>query len=412
MACNGDCRSCVSVPVPAYGCSTEGLPKAIEQFFYDPTIHATPTTVFLGVTARCNLACPYCFVNQHNSDMTLETAINACEMVIQNIKKTGEEKAQIVFFGGEPLLMFDEIMKPIIEKYSNIAEFTFTTNATLLDEDKVDFFRKYDCIPLISLDGVKEVQDKQRPGKGFSSFDRVLNNIPYILFRFPMVTMRATVTKDSLPFLFESYEMGKELGFRHFSFCVNTFEQWTSDDADVYKEQMDKIGEDIYRSSLVGDAIHESTFQAMYEDFGNVVYNRAKLNNEIMKCGMGTYTMSVTPDGKIVPCQEKISNPTWIIGDVNNGGYDYDKHREFLIWYLNKVDEIQCPNNCTPECKKFCLQRLCSSRLEDIDFKLKSSLCLSTKTQMKIMSRIWYLIHDSWLAGVRESFSIKEEKVC
>lgn len=92
--------------------------------------------------------------------MDLQTAINAVELAIKNGKKKGnneEHLADVIFFGGEPLLRYKEIMVPIIEKYSDRASFTFTTNATLLDEDKVDFFYTHNCTPLISLDGIKEI---------------------------------------------------------------------------------------------------------------------------------------------------------------------------------------------------------------------------------------------------------------
>lgn len=412
MACNGDCKSCTNgfdKKTPSFGqIGLDGINKAITSFQYNPEIHSRPNVVFLGVTARCNLKCKYCFVKQHNTDMSLETARNAVNIAVENAK-AHDEKASVVFFGGEPLLMYDEIMVPIIEEYHEVADFTFTTNATLLDEDKVDFLRKYEVVPLISLDGVKEVQDSQRPGWGFSSFDSVLNNIPYILFRFPDVTMRATVSKEFIPKIYESFEMGKELGFKHFSFCIDAFDEWDEEDARNYMIQMNKVGEDIYRNALNEEIYTESTLNASYFDCETVIYGNGKFNNEVMKCGMGSVSMSVTPDGLIVPCQEKISNPTWVIGDVNNGGIDPEKHCEFLIWYLNEMDKIKCPNNCGNAVKEFCMARQCSSRLEDINFNITSSMCAQTKILFNIGNRLWHLTHDSILPGVRAAFEIQEK---
>lgn len=409
MSCNGDCGSCLqgfSRNTATYGeVDLTGIEKQINEFEYNPEIHSRPSVVFLGVTARCNLACKYCFVKQHNTDMSLETAENAVKIALKNGEAKGR-KPDIIFFGGEPLLMYDEIIVPIMEKYGDRASFTFTTNATLLDEDKVDFFYKHGCTPLISLDGIKEVQDTQRPGKGFSSFDAVLNNIPYILFRFPNITMRATVSKQFIPRMYEGYLMGKELGFKNFSFCINAFDEWDEQDANNYKEQLNKIGEDIYRNCFKGEICTESTLCSIYSDISDTIFNRAKFNNEVMKCGMGTTTFSVTPDGLIVPCQEKVSNPTWVLGDVNNGGFDEKKHKEFLEWYIERMNHLSCPNNCDNFIRRYCLQRQCSSRLEDLDFKLSSSICAQSKIQAKFGNRLWHLVHDSLLPEVRAAFTI------
>ena len=59
------------------------------------------------------------------------------------------------FFGGEPLLYFDSLIKPLVEKYKDIVSFGITTNGILLDEDIVDFFYENNIQPLLSFDGIE-----------------------------------------------------------------------------------------------------------------------------------------------------------------------------------------------------------------------------------------------------------------
>ena len=153
--------------------------------------------------------------------MTYEIADKAIQWALSNINND-KEKPIIGFFGGEPLLKFDDIIVPIVEKYKDQVEFNITTNGVLLTEDVVDFFLKNDIMPLLSFDGVAQVQNLQRS----NSFDQVLNNIPYLLLRFPYTTMRATVTKESIPFLFDTVVMANELGFKSLFFCENAYEDW------------------------------------------------------------------------------------------------------------------------------------------------------------------------------------------
>ena len=152
--------------------------KAINTFSYSYKRHSKPTSMLLSLTNRCNLSCEYCFVKQNPQDMTLEIAEKAISILLDNCKLKNE-KPRINFFGGEPLLKFNELIVPIVEKYHDIISFGITTNGVLLDEDIVDFFTKYNIKVLLSFDGIPIVQNKQRS----NSFDKVINNIPYLLLR-------------------------------------------------------------------------------------------------------------------------------------------------------------------------------------------------------------------------------------
>ena len=56
------------------------------------------------------------------------------------------QKPSLNFFGGEPLIMWDKIVKPLTlyirEKYKDEISLGITTNGTLLDNEKIDFFYK------------------------------------------------------------------------------------------------------------------------------------------------------------------------------------------------------------------------------------------------------------------------------
>lgn len=87
--------------------------------------------------------------------MTFEVADRSIQWVLSNCQ--GDKKPTVGFFGGEPLLKFDDIIVPITKKYEDKIEFSITTNGTLLNEDIIDFFCDYEIYPLLSFDGVPEV---------------------------------------------------------------------------------------------------------------------------------------------------------------------------------------------------------------------------------------------------------------
>ena len=71
------------------------------------------TKGILMLTTGCNRACEYCFENHaHPRRMTFETAKRALDYMQSNCKDG--QKVRLTFFGGEPLLMFDSIIVPLV----------------------------------------------------------------------------------------------------------------------------------------------------------------------------------------------------------------------------------------------------------------------------------------------------------
>ena len=400
MSCNGMCDSCTpELRLLNFEAIKEKYP-ALTAFQYNPIEYSSPTTVMLGVTNRCNLNCEYCFVTQNQLDMTLEIAERSVEWALENYEKKSDYKVSINFFGGEPLLKFNDIIKPLVEKYNEKVYFNITTNGILLDEDIVDFFYKYNVGILLSFDGVPEVQNKQRS----NSFNQILNNIPYLLLRFPNTVMRATMTKHSIPYLYDTVLMAEELGFKKVTFCPNAYESWDKGIEKQLYEQFKKIGLHIYRGLRNNNEIIKVDPLVSFFDNANLALNeKLFFNNHVLRCGLGTTTCAVTPTGDIVPCQEKISCPTTILGNIFSG-IDYKKHKEFLIDYFTKVNNIKCDLGCSEKECLNCLSNVCPSRLEDLDFKFSTSTCAFIRTATSIASRLHLLCNNSDSTFIRNYF--------
>ena len=78
------------------------------------------TEICLNVTEECNLACRYCFTEHHPNFITLQVAKDAATWLYNNAKIASQIKEKeiiptIGFFGGEPTLMWDSIIVPLIE---------------------------------------------------------------------------------------------------------------------------------------------------------------------------------------------------------------------------------------------------------------------------------------------------------
>jgi uncharacterized protein len=215
------------------------------------------THVYLNVTDDCNLTCPYCFTNQSPNYMTLDTAKKVIDQVYENFfikmkiltyQKMPEKICIIHFFGGEPLLCYDSIIVPLIEycktEKNDIFIFKITTNGTLLDDEKINFFLLNNVEIFLSIDGNKETQNFNRPCKDqtSSSFDLINNNLEYLLERFPDITFRSTIYAPTVHNLFNNYKFAKEKGFkRYLAIPDRITDLWTEEKKLILKNEINKI---------------------------------------------------------------------------------------------------------------------------------------------------------------------------
>jgi uncharacterized protein len=155
-------------------------------FMEDFNLQAETFSAVAVLSLDCNLACTYCFEGARKGKlyMSAETADRFVDFV-KTINLKGKNGINVVFYGGEPLLSMDIILR-ISEKLRAVAEskkmsysFSFITNGTLLTRRTVE-----KLLPLgletagVTLDGPRNVHDAFRPFKsGKGSFDAIVKNI-------------------------------------------------------------------------------------------------------------------------------------------------------------------------------------------------------------------------------------------
>lgn len=104
-------------------------------------------------TNNCNLKCRYCYEGEKQKSIISQKIIDQTLDFIYSV--SGGEPITVTTHGGEPLLAFKEIqyfVKNAKKRFPNIY-LQMTTNATLLDAQKIDFIEKnYNKIS-ISIDG-------------------------------------------------------------------------------------------------------------------------------------------------------------------------------------------------------------------------------------------------------------------
>lgn len=380
------------------------------NFVYDESL-SKPYAAIMSLTNDCTHACPYCFVRFNKNKMEYSTAAQAARYVTENALLWKKEPS-ITFFGGEPLIMFNEIIRPLVTNFPNI-KYSITTNGALLTKEVVDFFVKHEIPILLSIDGAKHIQDSQRPMLGGeSSFDHLAALLPYAIEALGSNIMaRSTITKLSLPYLIETYDTFAALGFHRFAFAVNAFEDYTAAEVEIFHKQFHELSERIMLNLL------RRKYDMVLANLGSTaaaikqhMYTPDGVDNRLIRCGLATTGCGIATDGTIRGCQEKNSSAAHAIGDVWNG-IDPAAHQALLqSWIDLKYD---CPKECPNLLKRICLNDLCPSRIEDLKLNGPSNgNCMMNQSMFNDGMRFYNLFHNTTDAFIREQYLNYEGKLC
>lgn len=290
---------------------------------------------FLIVTEKCNLACEYCFVNQHARDMSIETALDCVDYIYENASKSNQQPS-INFFGGEPLLRWKDIIVPVIEyskeKNYNIS-FGLTTNGVLLDEEKLKYMKDNNVGLLFSIDGDCDTQDINRPFHGGKGSSQCVNSkIELVLKYYPKMTFRATISNLSVQHTFHNMKYAIEKGYVNLFTIPNVFARWTEEQKQTLKDEMRKFSDYYIELFRQGKVINYSPYDRLYPQLLQINENNEKGHVRPFyggvrgqgKCGLGSNRhVSFGVDGNMYGCQEMVTDYSednvFTIGNIYKG---------------------------------------------------------------------------------------------
>ncbi|MEE3485374.1 MAG: radical SAM protein [Bacteroidales bacterium] len=162
----------------------------------------------INPTVDCNFRCWYCY-EEHvkGSKMTLDV-LHSVKKLMTNVVTTqlNLRTFNLSFFGGEPLMYFTVIAKPLIEHIYSLCmhrgirvNLHFTSNGFLLNNAMIDFLRDKNACFQITLDGGKDTHDSTRFTKnGLGSYDVIINNIKRLIKANLYVILRINYTSTNI----------------------------------------------------------------------------------------------------------------------------------------------------------------------------------------------------------------------
>ncbi len=329
----------------------------------------------LNVVHDCNLRCKYCFADEGEykgcrKPMSAEVGKRAIDYVLEN---SGNIKnIEVDLFGGEPLMVFDtikEIVDYAKEKdklYNKNIRFTMTTNATLLNDEIIDYIDKNMGNIILSIDGRKEVNDNVRIRvDGSGCYDRILPNIKKMVDRrdpSKQYYARGTFTRENTDFFEDVMALANE-GFSEIS--IEPVVLPDSHNLSIRREDLPKIYQQydmLYKEMLRRAENNDNPFKFYHFNIdlngGPCVYKR------IAGCGAGHEYVAITPDGDIYPCHQFVGNEEFLLGNINSGIKNKNLSKDFKNAHIyNK-----------PKCKECWARFYCSGGCQANNFNFNGDI--------------------------------------
>lgn len=325
--------------------------RIVEQYIINE-----PFICELKVTDKCNLGCLYCY-RKNNSDRSIDPEL--VSSFFDELAKIHNGKMVCSFHGGEPLVRFD-IVKQIVEEcersnYKDRIQYTIQTNATLIDNEMIDFFINHRIGVGVSYDGDEGVGLRVN-NRGDTVANRIKEQIKLLVSRKIPVSITCVVTDANVFYLCDLVKWCYEnritaIGLNAVRMEAKKGHDGINLNVDDYK----KVGKELLELIITLNSISED-HTIFISEVCNMVYKVVDSNNNYHVCNYpcraGKNIICLNTDGRIDRCD--------CIGelDINTVGY-YEKGnlRELIVKAREGIEfkresNIEC---CKCELKRYCI---------------------------------------------------------
>lgn len=298
--------------------SVDGKSSLNQEIYQEGPLFKDLPMMELLLTRRCNLGCAYCFAasNQKKQDMDLETALKAVDQLME----MPFNNFCIKFNGGEPLLrkdLLEKISSYTFERFREIKRegfllFEITTNGTLVDEEAIELFKRFNMRVLISIDGPEPLHNKYRTYQnGSPSFGDVIKGIRRLQdadYPFRVITV---VTRENVLYPAEIIDFFSGMGITNLRFNPILKHGYGKDDWEskgIEPQEYLAFMKVVTARCGEGNSLHEDNLESMLR---NMVSRMRDFKCMRSNCGCGHYYLCIDSTGDIYPC-------AFFLGEIPN----------------------------------------------------------------------------------------------
>jgi len=306
------------------------------------------STLVLEVAQDCNLRCAYCYAEGGSYGavpclLAPGTARRAVRYLLDH--SADRNQLTLIFFGGEPLMNIPAVRAAVAEagtygeQTGKSIRFSITTNGTLLNPEIVRFLHEHRISVAVSLDGPKDIHDRNRPdadGKG--SYADIVPRLTMLLENAPVpVAARVTLLPEQWGRVVEVFDHLVGLGFHEVGIAPVS---------PVTKQLLPSIDQE--RMLLRGFGALAGRFVAHAREgrvlpFANILDLLGRIHlgqTRPISCGAGYGYMAVDAKGRFFPCHRLAGESDFCVGNLA-AGVD-GKRIEKNLCSLNRGRDESC----------------------------------------------------------------------
>lgn len=327
------------------------------------------TCIDLDITDGCNLGCGYCFKNLDKpNNMTLDTAKDSIEWLIR-ASGTSPEIA-VNFMGGEPTLRFPALREIVrwgkrrAKSVGKRISFSFTSNMTLWTDEMRSWVDEEGIGVLMSIDGLPEVQDAQRPSKdGKPKAAAVARWVTSMLKTRPQAEARLTISPLWVHKLFESCRyLWEDLGFTNLVVADADYGNWTEQHIQIYESEIQQTVDYMFEDFCCGGRKSIAVISHMMKELIMPRDRGDEIRRHNSPCGAGYNYSMVDHNGDIWPChrfdgaaEDSGTEEGMKLGNIYHGSYNDKLSNSFRNFDHSTIYKPAC-KTCPvePTCGGFC----------------------------------------------------------
>lgn len=306
------------------------------KLLYDKSKYKESTfSMVIQPTLNCNFRCVYCYqehrkdrLNNINEEKIIKFVENKCKDV---------KKLKVAWFGGEPMLEFNSIVR-LTEKFKKMCEennckyeATMTSNGYLFSDKNIELLDTLSIKSIqVTIDGINECHDKKRPLlNGQGSFEKIKKNLIKLIEKDIDIILRINVNEENYSSIYEVFDIIPENYRRKVIINISNIFQ-NKNQLDCYQ---------LYKKSI---------------DKGYAYYDTV---NNLIKCEACTLnSITIDPNCNVTFCAV-LSDRQQYYGTINENGTIKYKDKPFYFKFNNtSVFDIDMCKECNqlPMCLGGC----------------------------------------------------------
>ncbi len=303
--------------------------------------------LMLVVTRQCNFRCIYCSQEHVNLIMTRSTFDSIYLWLEQLFERKEYQHLELSFFGGEPLLEYDNIvyflekLKAMLDRNGATYTASMTTNGYVLTPERFEVLARLHCLGYqITIDGMDVSHNKTRfLIGGQPTWEVIMNNLKYMSkTEHPFaVTLRTNYNEDVYESLILFYEYVK-----------NNFDQRFHIYFETIKKQGGKNDSQFDVFDIVSSVATDAEIIRILKDsklYCSNIWDRTTPSSLMCYASKPNF-FTIDYDGSVKKCSHILDDESNRIGMLyENGDLEID-NKKHSLWVSNDYTNSKVCMEC------------------------------------------------------------------